>query len=160
MLDHLFSVSGMLNPSNSKCNISYSFYLTQEYDAIQIHFVYKPKVLLNKTISKKIIQDSVKRYTAYDRKNELENWEKYLPVKNLLTIALSGPDGFRGCAHRQNHNQYINLSEDRASAGMLPGRIKPGLWTVTVSAHAVVTTRCEYRIQITGGEANDGLAAL
>ena len=127
----------------------------KEYDTLNIHFTYKPKILLNNRTAKKIICDGIDRYTTYDSQNEFKNWRKYLPIQNLLTISLEDPNGFRGSAHRQNPDQHIVLSQNDASSGMLPGRIIPGLWTATISAHAVVTTRCKYWIRITGGKAND-----
>ena len=68
--------------------------------------------------------------------------------KNLLTLTLLGPGGFRGAAHRFAPRQTIELDERWATPGFLPGRIPPGEWTAEIDVHAVVSTACRYELTV------------
>ena len=58
--------------------------------------------------------------------------------RNLLTLSLFDPRGFRGAGHRGESNQQINISSDVATPGFLPGPIDPGRWTVELHAHEIL----------------------
>jgi hypothetical protein len=70
-------------------------------------------------------------------------------IANLLTLSLDDANGvYRGAAHRQPPQQSIELGAAAASPGFATGRLSPGVWTLTLSVHALVTSYCDVSIQI------------
>jgi hypothetical protein len=81
-------------------------------------------------------------------------------IRNLLTLALFGPRGFRGAAHRWSQNQEIVVDVARATPGFLRGPITAGGWRVELDAHEIVgdgslTGSCTFNLLV---EATDELA--
>ena len=70
-------------------------------------------------------------------------------IANLLTLSLDDAAGcYRGAGHRHAHDQQLTLGLSAASPGLVAGPLPPGAWTVTISAHTVVSAQCELSIQI------------
>lgn len=68
--------------------------------------------------------------------------------RNLLTLSLNDPSGFRGAHHYFNQNQSIDLSEDAASLGFLAGTIEAGRWEVIVSHHGLFSETVKGSIEV------------
>lgn len=150
-MDTLIFAEGVLTPSCSKSHISYSFHLKKESDRLQIEFSYEPKKLSDREKSKALILEGIQNYVDFDQERIAKEWETYLPVQNLLTISVDDSIEFRGCAHRQSDSQQLFLEKNHASPGLIPGRIIPGQWRITISIHAVVTDNCKYRLHVLEG---------
>jgi hypothetical protein len=78
---------------------------------------------------------------------------------SLMTLQLFDPAGFRGAGHRFAPRQTIWIGEDRATAGFVPGPIRPGGWKIEVDVHSVIA-RADgapnaYTIEIEAVEAVD-----
>jgi hypothetical protein len=72
-----------------------------------------------------------------------------LRIPNLLTISLDDALGaYRGAGHRHAPRQGLVLGLAAASPGLVPGPLPPGEWTLTLSAHTLVSPQCEVSIQI------------
>ncbi len=72
-----------------------------------------------------------------------------LRIPNLLTISLDDALGaYRGAGHRQADAQQLFVGNQAASPGLVPGPIAAGPWWLTLSAHTLVTDRCDVSIQI------------
>lgn len=70
-------------------------------------------------------------------------------IANLLTVSLDDAAGtYRGAGHRQANDQHLSLGLTAASPGLVPGPVPAGAWTLTVSAHTLVSPQCELSIQI------------
>ncbi|HLZ32118.1 MAG TPA: hypothetical protein VKV73_32760 [Chloroflexota bacterium] len=70
-------------------------------------------------------------------------------VGNLLTVSLDDAEGtYRGAGHRQANDQRLALGPTTASPGLIAGPLPPGTWTLTLSAHTLVSAQCELAIQI------------
>ncbi len=70
-------------------------------------------------------------------------------ISNLVTITLDDAAGaFRGANHRHAAEQHLLLRADAASPGLTAGPLPAGTWTLTVSAHTLVSPSCVYSIQI------------
>lgn len=77
-------------------------------------------------------------------------------IRNLLTITLFDPNGFRGAGHRHAPQQEIVITPDGATPGFLPGRLTPGTWTLELDCHCVLpseTDGVDYELEVTGNEA-------
>lgn len=79
---------------------------------------------------------------------------RYVParvhtVRNLLSLTLFDPDGFRGAGHRSPATQRVQISAGRATPGYLPGPVRPGEWLVEIDVHMVLPGRpCRYWLDI------------
>jgi hypothetical protein len=72
-----------------------------------------------------------------------------LRVPNLLTVSLDDAHGtYRGAGHRHAEDQLLHLGTESASPGLVPGPLPAGEWTLTLSAHTLVTAQCDAEIQI------------
>lgn len=74
---------------------------------------------------------------------------------NLMTLALFDPKGLRGAAHRWQQDQKIEIGENVATPGFLPGRIMRGTWECVIDLHEILNHGvdedwCEYRLSIEG----------
>jgi len=150
-MNTILLAEGKLTPSCSKCHITYAFELNNDSSRLDIYFSYEPKVLDNIQKSKELICQGIVKFCE-GKHEELEQWEKYLPIKNLLTISIDDRDTFRGCAHNQLEHQHLFITKNNASNGLIPGNIAVGQWKVTISVHAAVTEICNYKLHITEGE--------
>lgn len=148
----LLLAEGMLKPCCSKSQISYSFNVKSGAERFNIFFDFNPKKLDNKELSKKIILECMDKYASGERKVSEEEWEDYLPVKNLLTISIDDNKEFRGAAHRQPDGSIFFIDKESVSPGLVAGELRAGQWTVTISVHCVVTDICSYKLHIWTGE--------
>ncbi|MFD1773580.1 hypothetical protein [Paenibacillus rhizophilus] len=151
----LLNVSGQLAPIDSKRHITHQFRLDKPAAAIQIRFAYGPKLLEDDGQAKELIMISIGSYIAPEQQSPVrEGWRRYLPLKNLLTLSIDDPDGYRGACHRHDAEQNLFLSEQEASDGLLSGKLALGEWSVTISVHSVVTEHCSYELSIWTEEAD------
>ncbi|QWU16913.1 hypothetical protein SAMN04487895_110175 [Paenibacillus sophorae] len=151
----LLNVTGQLAPSDSKHHITYEFRLDKPATAIRLRFAYWPKLLKDEGQAMDLIMKSIDTYIAPEHQSPVrEGWRRYLPLKNLITLSMDDPNGYRGSCHRHDAEQNLFLSEQEASEGLLAGKLDLGQWNVTVSAHAVITDRCSYELSIWTEEAD------
>jgi predicted metal-dependent phosphoesterase TrpH len=61
--------------------------------------------------------------------------------RNLLTLSLFDPAGFRGAGHRHAPRQEILLGPDGATPGFVAGAIPSGRWIVELDCHAVLQSQ-------------------
>ncbi len=59
-------------------------------------------------------------------------------IKNLLTLTVFDPHGFRGARHRSGTTHHVTLSATEATPGYFPGPLPAGTWTVEVDTHMVM----------------------
>ncbi|HEU5316697.1 MAG TPA: CehA/McbA family metallohydrolase [Chloroflexota bacterium] len=59
-------------------------------------------------------------------------------VKNLVTLSLFDPHGFRGAGHRHAPEQRVVVGRREATPGFVAGPLTPGTWTVELDLHAVL----------------------
>lgn len=138
-----------VTPACSKSHISYRFFLTSAGGRLGINFAYRPKQLEDIEKAKALIERSIDLYFEEETIEQAKvRYTSYLPLNNLLTVSVDGPDGHRGAAHRHDPEQFLYLSNNEASPGLVCGEIVKGMWEVTLSLHAVVTDYCEYSLQI------------
>ncbi|WP_010277312.1 hypothetical protein [Paenibacillus senegalensis] len=151
----LLEKRGCVTPEDSRTHIRIPFEMTQAGGEITIQFEYGPKVLEDMTRALKLLEQSFDCYVLpAQREKAAKQANKYLPLKNLITLSLDDPNVYRGACHRHDAYQQLKLSELRASPGLVIGKLPRGQWTATLSFHCIVTGSCDYRLQIdwTDGE--------
>jgi hypothetical protein len=145
----LINAKGQVTPECAKSHITYSFDLRHPVDKINIHFVYYPKRLEDLEQSKKIIYESIEKYTLSEHVEALkEKWQNYMPLTNAITLSIDDPERHRGAVHRHEPEQLLQLSEHQASPGLVSGLLIEGMWKVTLSLHSIISEVCSYELQI------------
>ncbi len=136
-----------LNPKDSKCNRYIPFDVPEGTERLFITYSYSPKTLEDKEKSYELIRENILRDAPEDI-DRYTDYEEFMPLKNLVTLSLDSPVGFRGAAHRHDEKQYHVISKDCASPGFLKGEIIAGQWILSLNIHAVVTDICTCRIKM------------
>jgi hypothetical protein len=153
----LLDRSERLTPADHQTHRHYIFSVPEGCTCLTVHVRYTPK-FLSAADSRKLVEASVQAQSASLTRQlggDLgERWaadfeDADLIVPNLLTIALDDATGaYRGAGHRHAEDQHLRLGVDSASPGLIAGPIPAGLWTLTLSAHTIVSDQCEVEIQI------------
>jgi len=72
-------------------------------------------------------------------------------IRNLLTLTVFDPAGWRGESHRGGNHQEITLGAGQASPGYLARPVQPGNWTVFLNTHMVRPGAvCRVRLTVLG----------
>lgn len=143
----------LLRPEDTGTTVWMPFRLEKPAGMLQIHFSYGPKIVEDRELCRKLLLAGAEKYGVPElldgREEELE---KFLPLTNLVTIGLRGPEGFVGCAHRPAPEQIHRITAERSSPGFLPCPVKAGEWRIAVQVHGVFTPECRCRIRAEAGE--------
>ena len=140
-----------LTPEDEKGNRFIPFVLQKDYKKLVITCCYSPKILEDEEKTVRLIKENLER-DAGDDASEYSDYSKFMPLKNLITLAVESPDGFVGSAHRQAQSQVHEISEDFASPGFVKTKITKGQWSAVLNCHAVVTDSVKYEITIEAEE--------
>ncbi len=135
-----------LTPAMEKTNISLPFCVPENAKQLRITYSYAPKELSG-AAGAKLSEDCLLRDAGAFR-GEYPAADRFLPLKNLVTLSLDDPRGYRGAAHRQAPRQVHKLSASEASPGFYKGAISAGEWKLTLNVHALVTEFCDCAIKI------------
>ena len=137
----------ILHPDDSKSTRYIPFDVPENTQKLCITYAYSPKILEDKEKSYELIKENLIR-DAGEEWGEYTDYEEFMPLKNLVTLALEDTEGYRGAAHRQADSQYHEICEDFASVGFVRGRITAGQWKLMLHVHALVTDSCTCDIKI------------
>ncbi|MDR1906199.1 MAG: hypothetical protein LBQ27_04695 [Clostridiales bacterium] len=119
----------------SNKHIKFPFYVNGGAKRMEICFSFSPKNIQEKEYSKKLLYEGLKKYMPESKDIGNIDIDKYLPLKNLLTISLDAPSGkYAGAAHRHSESQKHIISEDFSSPGFFPIKIEEGEWTIVVTS--------------------------
>lgn len=138
-----------LRPDDEKSTRFIPFKVPEGVEKLCITYSYSPKILEDKEKSLLLIKDNLIR-DAGEEWTEYTDYDEFLPLKNLVTLSLMSPEGYRGAAHRQADSQYHEIGEAYASPGFVRGAIAKGEWTLCLNVHALVTDVCTCNIRIEG----------
>lgn len=138
-----------LRPEDEKSTVIIPFDVPEGVSKLMITYAYAPKILEDKEKSTELIKENLIRDAGEDW-TEYTDYEEFMPLKNLVTLYLRSPEGFRGAAHRQADSQHHEICEDFASVGFIRGKITVGEWQLCLNVHALVTDFCVCNIEIEG----------
>lgn len=125
-------------------HIYHPFLLREEVNSFLINFSYSPGTCGDIESIDRII-------TAYKKVKlsiDFEEAKALLPLNNLVTLSLEGPMGFIGNAHRHRDKQVINISNIKSDPGFKSASLIPGIYTVCISTHCIVSSRLEYSLKV------------
>lgn len=146
---NLLDIRGRVTLEDSCTHIRIPFELEQPCGRLNLRLEYGPKVLEDREKALALLEQSFDLYILPEMKEQAAaQADKYLPLKNLITLSLDDPYGYRGACHRHDPVQHLYVTEQDASPGLTAGPLKPGSWRVTLSLHCIVTDICDYRLQI------------
>jgi hypothetical protein len=78
-------------------------------------------------------------------------------IRNMLTLSLFDPAGFRGAGHRHGAQHEVVISRAHATHGYCAGAIVPGEWQVVVDTHMIMPdSPCIIRLEVNGSDAPVG----
>jgi hypothetical protein len=60
-------------------------------------------------------------------------------LRNMITLTLFDPNGFRGAGHRHGNTHEIMLAGATATPGYYPGPLPAGEWTVQLDTHMILS---------------------
>lgn len=138
----------LLHPQDTTRTIWLSFSLKEPAEMLQIHFSYGPKTVTDRDLCRQLLVQGGEKYQVPDLPQGEELLEQFLPLTNLVTMGLRGPDGFVGCAHRPAPDQLHQITAEQASPGFLPCGVKAGEWRIALQVHGVFTPQCRCRVQV------------
>lgn len=152
----VLDVMGRMTPDNNKTHIRIPFQLDEDCSRLRLKFEYSPKVLEDRGRSLELLNQSFDAYLLPEQKAPaLAQADNYIPLKNLITLSLDDPLGYRGACHRHDPVQELALAAREASPGLLPGPLPAGDWEVTLSVHSIVTDTCNYLLQVWAEKENE-----
>lgn len=151
-METIFSKRMVLTPKDTKTNVPLCFFAEHDLQRMEIRFRYFPKALADVELAHRYIDEGMAKYAPEPYRKGYKSWTEYLPIVNLLTVSLDSPEGYLGCAHRQNPEQVHVLTETKSDYGFIPARLPKGEWTLTVNVHALVSESCTFELQILGEE--------
>ena len=146
-----------LMPADHQTHRRFEFAVPDGTRQLRLHVRYQPKFISAQESSRLVASTIAARsagLAAQVGQKLAHQWEAYfegadLRVPNLLTISLDDAKGaYRGAGHRHAAEQELSLSATAASPGLIAGDLPPGRWTLTVTAHTLVSVQCELEIQI------------
>jgi hypothetical protein len=71
-------------------------------------------------------------------------------LRNMMTLTLFDPNGFRGAGHRHGNSHEITLTPSTATPGYYPGPLPAGEWTVQIDTHMILPgANCPYTLTVT-----------
>ncbi|UFT99043.1 CehA/McbA family metallohydrolase [Radiobacillus kanasensis] len=129
-------------------HISYKFYVPENVEDIVIDFSFHPSHLQDAELAAQIAEQSLRYYGLEDEDRIEEQVNEYLPIKNLLTLSIDDPDGFRGARHSHLSTQKMTIGEKNSSPGVLNKMNQSGLWIFTISVHAIVSETCSMSLKV------------
>jgi len=155
----LLTLNERLTPVDHQTHRRYDFRVPSDCKELRAHVRYTPKYV-SREESQVLAVAALRRQRA-DLAQRLGDalaagWMADLSaaadsatVANLLTISLDDADGaYRGAAHRHAPDQSLVLGPDVATPGLVRGPLPGGTWTLTLSAHTLVSPQVDVAIQI------------
>jgi len=75
-------------------------------------------------------------------------------IRNLLTLTIFDPDGFRGAGHRGGNSHQVHIGASSATPGYLAGPLPAGEWIIEIDTHMIVPGEpLRYSLSVVAGTA-------
>lgn len=138
-----------LDQSADQSHIIFRFFVPDRVEKLVIDLSYDPPYEEYDGQVKDWIKDH-SDYYDFHIANHPQAVEKVYPLKNLLTISVDDPAGFRGSCHRFQPVTKIEMGNGDSTPGMSNGEIISGMWNIMINCHAIVSQKCLLHIQVKG----------
>ncbi|MGI9145857.1 MAG: hypothetical protein ACR2IK_04810 [Chloroflexota bacterium] len=149
----------ILTPADHQTHRRFVFEVPPECRELQMQVDYEPKHL-SKSESTQLAETALVKQAAQLAGRvgpdlaarwsaDVGQWAESGRLANLLTVSLDdAASRYRGAGHCHAHYQRLVLGLESASPGLVAGPLPAGAWTLTISAHTLVSAQCELSIQI------------
>ncbi len=144
----IFEKQGVITPAQDKTNISFAFEVPAGVAELHIDYSYAPKIMEDEDAAVRMISDALEKYLGSENGKDPRD---FLPVKNLITVSVDDPAGYRGAAHRQPNEQHIVIGTAKTTPGFTKGAVRSGSWRVMLNVHCCACD-VNYSLKISGGE--------
>lgn len=141
-------------PKNTDTDEVFTFQCPEGVQEIHIYFSFAPDVEENCEICKPQIDKAIASYYAeYAPELQPMEWNKYMPIKNLITISLDHEGVYIGNAHRWRKQQEHILRTDFASLGFCKPQKLEGTWKGMLHLHEIISPECNAMLRVEGVQA-------
>ncbi|MGG4469417.1 CehA/McbA family metallohydrolase [Paenibacillus alvei] len=138
----LFEINSTITNKSMQSHIQHTFFVPEDTDVIYVDFSFDPPHQTDVNENKRLMEEA----SMYYESKLPQNGEEL--IRNLLTLSIDDHDGFRGARHYHSPTQHVMISDFHSSPGFLNKRNPAGLWSVTVSIHALVTESCQFKLRV------------
>ena len=139
----LFEIQSTITRRSTQSHIKHTFFVPEQTHTVYIDFSFDPPHMIDLVENERIIQEAHDFYgVTHSRSKKVE------PVRNLLTLSVDDPEGFRGSRHYHSPVQQMAIRPSGSTPGVLNKANRAGLWSVTVSIHALVTEACQFTVRV------------
>ena len=157
MRTHLLAEKITMTPADHQTHRRFYFYVPAGAEQLDVEIRYAPKFVSTEESDRLVrlaVASQVAAFTPSVGTELAQRWASdfdgaQLRVPNLLTVSLDDAAGaYRGAGHRHAPEQQLSLGLDHASPGLSAGPLPGGRWTLTLTAHTLISDQCEVEIQI------------
>lgn len=136
----LFKQSFTLYDSAHQSHLRYSINVPPNVEALTLDFQYGPIFEKNpSSIERSLIKEGL----------PVEPHASETAIRNLLTLSVDDPHGFRGAHHLFDKHQTIHLCQETASLGFIRDEIPAGTWEITISCHGIFSSEVTGQLTVT-----------
>ncbi|MEC6748258.1 hypothetical protein VXN63_06850 [Marinilactibacillus sp. XAAS-LB27] len=136
-----------LTEDHHQTNINLPFDVIEPASKLTIHFAYNPDEAEEEVAKEKILA-ALQRFVPESEQKKWGNIERYLPLKNLITLSLNYEKTYVGAHHRKDNHQTIVISEHGSDKGFVKQAINAGGWEIQLNAHCIATKEVNVSIQV------------
>ncbi len=147
----LFSAAGELPYGQKYYHISYTFEIPKEYKVLEVLLEYEPEKRTNppKDLEKEV-REAARTEIFREDPQTISDLINLCPLKNLINLAIKGPDGWRGEDHKFLCRREICLAEEGSTPCFSNGKNLPGQYELVLHVYAVFTDSLRYRVEVRG----------
>ena len=147
----LFEQDYRWTPQDAQHDVPIAFPFPEGTTEIRLYFTYSPGKETADEICRPAVEKALTRYyDCYPHELQPMPVDKFLPVKNLVTISLDKGGQYVGNAHRWDTDQTHILTTGRASRGFTPPARVEGPWGGMLHLHEIISPVCTGTLRIEG----------
>lgn len=148
----LFEAEGRLKRGTKYVHISYLFDVEEVYNRIVIDLSLSPYRTAGHSpeMREEMKQAIREQIFITDPAAVQEMIEQTAPLRNMCSIAVRTPDGWRGEDHKFVESRTITLSESGTTPCFKNGRNSVGKYEIVLHVYAVFTDVCNYTLTVRG----------
>ncbi len=138
-------------PEDAQRDIPFAFCCPSDITELRISFSYAPSLETEEERCRPQVEKALRRYyDCYPHTLQPMDANRFLPVKNLITLSLDKDGVYLGNAHRWDPKQEHILNIEWASRGFVPPKQMAGDWTGMLHLHEIISPCCEAQLKIEG----------
>ena len=147
----LFEQDYRWTPTDAQHDVPFAFTCPEGTAEVRLYFTYGPGKETADEICRPQVEKALTRYyDCYPRELQPMQTDRFLPVKNLITISLDKDGQYVGNAHRWDTDQTHILTTETASRGFTPPACLDGAWSGMLHLHEVISPACTGTLRIEG----------